>query len=129
MMRYINNPANIRYSASNLWVGQQSAKTGFCQFDELEHGVRALMIIIKNYYYKHDAITVTKLIARFAPPSENNTVKYIMYVSKRLSVQPNDIIAWNINNVVLLVKAICMYETHTILTTNFCRNVYRTYNI
>lgn len=73
-----NNPLNIRYSAGNRWIGQIGYRRGFCQFDTLEHGWRAaLMLLVKYQRSGYDSIY--KIIHRWAPPSENNTKAYIRF--------------------------------------------------
>ena len=48
-MRYKNNPANIRFNKKNNWLGQIGSDNGFCVFDTLEHGLRALIVLLRNY--------------------------------------------------------------------------------
>lgn len=81
-MKYQNNPLNIRYVPSNTWVGQIQPKQGFCQFDTLEHGIRAAVILICKSYAKKGIHKVSDIINRFAPPFENNTTAYILAVTK-----------------------------------------------
>jgi hypothetical protein len=77
-----NNYLNIRYNTANAWKGQIGQEKGFCTFDTVEHGLRAGRKILLHYL---DAgyNTIDKIINRFAPPSENDTEKYI-----------NDIYEW-----------------------------------
>lgn len=73
-----NNPLNIRYSAGNRWIGQIGYRRGFCEFDTLQHGWRAaLMLLIKYQRSGYDSIA--KIVTRWAPPSENNTKAYIRF--------------------------------------------------
>lgn len=81
-MKYQNNPLNIRYLPSNSWVGQTTPKQGFCQFDTLEHGIRAAVILICRSYRNKGIIKVSDIIKRFAPPFENDTLGYIQSVCK-----------------------------------------------
>lgn len=74
-----NNPFNIRYNKRNNWLGQIGQKRGFCEFDTLEHGVRAAFILIKGYI-ERDIDTPRNIIYRFAPPKENPTPAYLDYV-------------------------------------------------
>lgn len=76
-----NNPGNIRRSSTN-WLGLSSTQSDseFCQFENMEYGVRALLVLLRTYYNKHNCNTTKKIISRFAPLVENNTEKYIKYV-------------------------------------------------
>lgn len=74
-----NNPFNIRYSKKNHWIGQKGQKRGFCEFDNLAHGVRAAYVLLTNYI-RRGVDTPRKIISRYAPPSENPTQSYINYV-------------------------------------------------
>lgn len=77
----LNNPLNIRYSPMNSWLGQIGEEKGFCKFDTLEHGYRAALVLLGNYQRKgYD--TISKIISRWAPLSENNTEAYIAYVER-----------------------------------------------
>lgn len=114
-MRYKNNPANIRSSKVNNWIGQVGSDNGFCVFDTREHGLRALVILLCNYINVLKLHSVSQIISRFAPPLENDTRNYISYVSGFLrsrGVDPNHIKA-NSECLVYLCCAICRMETNT----------------
>lgn len=73
-----NNPGNIRATAGTTWQGQTGVDSaGFCIFDTPADGVRALSRILTNYGSQDGLDTVTDIINRWAPPSENNTSAYI----------------------------------------------------
>ncbi|MBQ4507401.1 MAG: structural protein P5 [Paludibacteraceae bacterium] len=74
-----NNPLNIRISPDNKWLGKVTPNTdgSFEQFRTMQHGVRAAWKLILNYYDRHGLHTINSIVARFAPPSENNTANYI----------------------------------------------------
>ncbi|MBP5400753.1 MAG: hypothetical protein J6Y35_03900 [Bacteroidales bacterium] len=77
-----NNPFNIRYNAANNWVGQLGSDGAFCVFDTMGHGVRAGGILLRNYL-KQGNNTISKILTKFAPTSDNNnTSKYIADVEK-----------------------------------------------
>ena len=46
-----NNPLNIKRNARNRWFGAKSNQTDkvFEEFEDLEYGVRAALIILKKY--------------------------------------------------------------------------------
>ena len=83
-MAYVrNNPLNIRYSAKNEWLGQIGHRNGFCVFSEEKYGWRAGFVLLKNYY-KKGFRTVSQIIHRFAPASENPTSSYVSFVCDKL---------------------------------------------
>lgn len=89
-----NNPLNIRRSACR-WVGKvcPSRDPEFEQFDTMAHGFRAAVIIIRTYITKWQCNTPAKIIARWAPASENNTKAYIAYVTKNALLSENQPLA------------------------------------
>ena len=84
---YINkNPLNIRYCESNKWFGQLGRDSGgFCVFSLFIYGVRAAVMIIKKYIGRGDD-TITKIISKWAPATENSTTKYIQFVAKKTRI-------------------------------------------
>lgn len=78
-----NNPGNIR-RGNDEWKGASSWQTDkdFVTFDAPEFGIRALAKILLNYQFKHHRNTVREIIARWAPPKENDTLAYIVSVSR-----------------------------------------------
>lgn len=116
-MKYRNNPANIRYSTRNKWIGLIGQSNGFCLFDTFHHGLRVLVVLMRRYINDYDCRSVEKIISRFAPPSENNTRNYIRYVSsvlERYGLEP-DFVKFDVRYVFPLCSAICMMETSTVL--------------
>jgi len=63
-----------------------------CQFDTMENGIRAGVKNIITAYKKHGCNTISKLISRYAPLSENDTGNYIDFICKKCNVEPNDIV-------------------------------------
>lgn len=83
-MKYTrNNPLNIRYSEKNQWLGQTGERNGFCVFSEEKYGWRAAFVLLKNYY-KKGFRTISQIIHRFAPASENPTSSYVSFVCSKL---------------------------------------------
>lgn len=111
-----NNPGNIRLG--DAWQGLCSIQQdkSFCQFDDIEHGVRALALVLTKYQkpvaQKGYALnTVYKIIMRWAPPEENDTVAYIAAVAAQMGVSSTDVIDLsNDTNMLNMVKAIIRHE-------------------
>jgi len=83
-----NNPGNIEANAIN-WNGKVGDDGRFVKFDKMENGVRALTILISNYYYRHGIKTVRGMINRYAPPVENQTDSYVNHVAEKAGVNPD----------------------------------------
>ncbi|WP_205955160.1 structural protein [Pantoea stewartii] len=79
-----NNPGNIRWG--DEWKGLvpegQRTDKSFCQFKAPEFGIRAMIIILRNYQSKYGLKTITGIIKRWAPPNENDTQAYILSVAQ-----------------------------------------------
>lgn len=79
-----NNPGNIRWG--DEWQGLvdkiQRTDKSFCQFTSPEFGIRAKIIILRNYQSKYGLKTITGIIKRWAPPNENDTKAYIRSVAQ-----------------------------------------------
>jgi hypothetical protein len=86
-----NNPGNIRKS-KDQWKGLRTRQTDsqFFQFESMAYGYRALMTILRNYQRKYGLRTVSDVIRRWAPPSENNTNAYICAVCRELQIPVTD---------------------------------------
>lgn len=83
-MKYVrNNPLNIRYVITNQWLGQTGEHNGFCVFSEEKFGWRAAFVLLKNYH-KKGFRTISQIIHRFAPASENPASSYVQFVSDKL---------------------------------------------
>lgn len=110
-----NNPGNIDYNKANNWKGQlpfdESIEPRFCRFESVTYGIRALMVLLRNYQRNHKIKTVSGLISRWAPNNENNTRAYINGVAKELGVLPTDIVSLDDKETVIkLAKAIIRHE-------------------
>ena len=79
------NPLNIRRVAGQHWqgellpspMGEGSGERLFVQFAGLEYGLRAAFCILATYRNKYHAVCIEDIITRWAPPTENDTRKYI----------------------------------------------------
>ena len=84
-----NNPLNIRIG--NVWLGEIPNPTDneFEQFVSMFYGLRAGFIILRRYIRRYHLTTVPDIISRWAPGSENNTVKYIDTVCQLSGIAPD----------------------------------------
>jgi hypothetical protein len=76
------NPGNIRLSKTTyLGEVRPSQDRAFKQFSTMAWGYRAMFVLLHTYR-KRGCRTLRQMIARYAPPSENNTEEYIASVSR-----------------------------------------------
>ena len=88
------------------WCQKHSA-----QFMSPEYGIRAMIIILRNYQRKHGLNTVSGIIKRWAPPNENNTQAYINSVAQATGVTPDQCIDTSDSRfTVKLLQAIIKHE-------------------
>jgi len=104
-----NNPLNIRVSSNN-WLGKVPSNNGFEKFESLELGIRAGVKNLITYYNNYGLKTISKIISRWAPPSENHTQTYINYVSGRMDLDANAIMIFSKQNFAALVSAMTEIE-------------------
>ena len=62
--------------------GTGEATGPFVHFSSLTYGLRAAFCILRTYRNKHHAVCIEDIITRWAPPTENDTHKYILDVCK-----------------------------------------------
>lgn len=72
-----NNPGNIR--PGDNWQGMIGTNGGFVVFKDVTFGIRAMAIDLRTKI-GNGYNTITKIITRWAPPSENDTAAYISNV-------------------------------------------------
>lgn len=98
-----NNPGNIRRNSA-VWKGEKIPSTdkAFKQFVSIEFGYRAMLRLLQNYKEWNNCKTVNQMIARWAPPVENNTQAYIRTVCKEAGIAPNQEV--DVNNKMLMCR-------------------------
>lgn len=97
-MRY-NNPGNLRPGGHEAHYSSMNA------------GITAAMNNVLAYSHIHGLNTVSGIINRWAPPSENNTQAYVNFVAGRLGVTPyQQITVTDPQTMFELLMAIFYYE-------------------
>ena len=86
-----NNPLNIR-RGKTPWkgeiphspspTGEGRGEAAFCKFESIEWGIRAAFCLLRTYSRKYHLNCITDIITRWAPPSENDTSRYICNVCR-----------------------------------------------
>lgn len=76
------NPLNIRKNDTDKWLGLKTVQMDdqFFQFQNIFYGLRAAFKTLSTYNTKHKLYTVSAIINRWAPPTENNTSNYVKMV-------------------------------------------------
>nr|WP_154927843.1 structural protein [Pantoea agglomerans] len=108
-----NIPGNIRWG--DEWQGlipkSQRTDKSFCQFTSPEYGIRAMIVILRNYQSKYGLRTITGMIKRWAPPNENDTQVYIDSVAQATGTNPDRPIDLNDSRKLFpLLQAIIRHE-------------------
>lgn len=87
-----NNPGNIR-RGNSAWVGKvpfnQSTDNEFEQFQEMKYGIRAALKLLSNYMSNYQLKTISQILNKWAPTSENDTQEYINFVSTNTGIPQN----------------------------------------
>lgn len=93
-----NNPLNIRLCTGVNWQGavpkQEQKDKEFVQFKTMAYGFRAAFCIFRTYITSHHRNTITDIIKRWAPPSENNTNAYIRHVAELTGLHTDYPLHW-----------------------------------
>lgn len=86
-----NNPGNLRFANQ---PGATRGEGGFAKFNSPDEGIEALRRQV--YLDTQDrGLTLSQFIAKYAPPNENNTSRYITYVSQQTGIKPNEVVPEN----------------------------------
>lgn len=125
-----NNPLNIR--KGNNWKGERHPQKdkAFEEYESMEMGVRAGFKLIKNYMSGYNGLTqkfntIEKIVRRWAPPSENNTRKYIERVSQLSGIPSRQILSFSQRNyMVAIVDAMIRVECGEPIDTSIIESAY-----
>ena len=83
------NPLNIRRVAGTNWKGELPQSTPplggdggglFVRFESIEYGLCAAFVLLRTYSTKYKQNCIRDIISRWAPPTENDTERYIRNV-------------------------------------------------
>ena len=85
-----NNPLNIERTRDR-WRGMSPEQRDprFVQFVAPEWGIRAAVVILRNYQKRYHLHTLTEILHRYAPAVENHTKRYIERVRNRAGISPD----------------------------------------
>lgn len=106
-----NNPLNLRHSPDTFKGEIKSTDKHFEQYQSIEYGYRAAFITLHTYLTKYGCNTIEKIIARFAPPNENDTQAYIAAVIKYSGIATDEALkATSGDKYILIVSAMSFVE-------------------
>ena len=105
-----NNPLNIRHSEDVFQGETKGNDKSFKTFSSLPFGYRAGFVILGTYL-SQGLNTIEKIIAKWAPPTENNTESYIANVEKWSGIPRNkELTAFDGSDYILIVAAMSFVE-------------------
>lgn len=84
-----NNPGNLRHGSPWQGLAPRQTDPAFCVFVSPLYGIRALARTLLTYERRHGLSTISALIGRFAPETENDTVAYAQAVARACGVAPD----------------------------------------
>ncbi|MBW7851009.1 MAG: structural protein P5 [Rhodospirillales bacterium] len=88
-----HNPLNIRLNPANKWQGRvppaENGDGAFEQFETAIWGLRAAAVLIIAHHDRRGADSIARLVALWAPPSENDTARYVGFVSRESGFGPD----------------------------------------
>lgn len=84
-----NNPLNLTSLPHGQWEGQTGTDGKFATFSTPEAGFAAADKNLQAYGTNHGITTLSGIINRWAPSSENDTGAYVGTVAKDLNIDPN----------------------------------------
>ena len=122
-----NNIFNIRAGRAQ-WLGMTGTRKGFVEFDTQEHGIRAWLVLMRSYRRRYGCRTIRQIVTRFAPPTENQTERYIRYCCQVVMLGDNADICQDIMFAMLGV-AMARMETGTALDVGTISEIMKKYNI
>lgn len=112
-----NNPLNIRNNKAYRWSGQIGVDNdGFCRFDNVISGLRAAIALVRTYNDRYDLHSVRDIISRWAPPTENNTERYIINVCHATGMNQFDDVYWRDKSCDTLLIAMAVIESRMVIT-------------
>lgn len=121
-----NNPFNIRISNSQ-WKGKvvPSQDKDFETFKTITLGVRAGLKLIINHI-TGGSNTISKLVSKWAPATENATTSYIDYVSKKTGIAKSQIISpLDKETVIRIAEEMTAFETGHYLDKSYYDEAWR----
>jgi len=104
-----NNPGNLEYGKFTKDNGAIGTDGRFAIFSSMSDGYKAQVKLLSGKKYKNK--TLSQAIKRYAPHFENNTNRYISFLSKKLHISRHKKLKHlSYNKKINLVKLMAKYE-------------------
>jgi hypothetical protein len=106
-----NNPGNIVLTPGSFWRGEiAGTDKRFKTFESMEYGYRGIFVTL-NSYIRKGFDTIEKIINRYAPPHENQTLSYAKTVSNMTGISLTTPVSFqNPEEIIKIVAAISFVE-------------------
>lgn len=115
-----NNPGNLNFANQPGAVLEPKTilvrNPRFAKFHTMDDGITALLKQLK-LYFSRDIYTVSAIISKWAPPTENVTSAYISYVAQSMRVGKDDALSDSAPNLAELALAIMHLENGQAVAT------------
>lgn len=85
-----NNPGNIEFGTFAKEHGAYKGDPRFAIFPSADSGWKALQTLISS---KYSNLTLYNMMAKYAPPSENDTKKYADFLAKKVNATVNTLVS------------------------------------
>ena len=121
-----NNVYNIRQGAK--WIGMTGTRRGFVEFENQSYAIRAWLVLMRTYRRRHGCVTIRQIVARFAPPTENDTGLYVEQCAAWSGIGADEPLTCR-TDYAFLAKAMARKETGTVLTVEDVLEVMKKFNI
>ena len=122
-----NNIFNIRAGHAQ-WQGMTGTQQGFVEFVNREYAIRAWLVLMRNYRRQHGCDSIRKIVTRFAPPTENNTAKYIQFCQREVGMLADNRLE-RYTEYAMLAVAMARMETSVKLTWPQVMEVMKKFNV
>lgn len=122
-----NNIFNIRAGQAQ-WLGMTGTRRGFVEFKTREYGIRAWLVLMRNYRRLYGCRTIRQIVTRFAPPTENQTERYIRFCAQGVMLDA-DCEMTALVDYAFLGKYMARMETGTAVTAEEILEVMNKFNI
>lgn len=119
-----NNPLNIKIG--NDWLGERPNNDGvFEEFEKMEYGVRAAVIILRRYIIKYGRNNLRKIIHSWSPDGETAERAYMQSVSQWCNLPLDSPINFNDEDLMCkIVQGMARVENGQVVDINIIRRGY-----
>lgn len=107
-----NNPGNIKINPNNKWLGKipenRNTDGVFEQFENMDFGIRASLVLMKNYFNKKGLRTIKGVIYKWSTTDQQ---PYTDFVEQSTGIDQNKTLS--VNQIPAIAEAIFHFENRT----------------